>query len=116
MECNRKHPKDIKRLAQLAKESQLVTEMWGKHTHISEVVDQDSTPSEIRRLAQVAQIHCNYQCLMILEDVSSVTDLDGEAVLEEEGIPTPLCLTLRKLLLQNIRLSDGHQLLAEIPQ
>jgi hypothetical protein len=109
MECDQKHATDIKRLAQLAKENQLVTEMWGKHAHISEVVDQDSTLSEIRRLARVAQIHCNYQCSMILEDVSGVTDLDGEAVLEEEEIPTPLCLTLRKLLLQNIHLVKRPQ-------
>jgi hypothetical protein len=53
---------------------------------------------------------------MILEDVSGVTDLDGEAVIEEEGIPTPLRLTPRKLLLQNICLSNGHQLLAKIHQ
>jgi hypothetical protein len=90
--------------------------MWGKHAHVSEVVDQDSSPSEIKRLARVAQIHCNYQCLMILEDVVGVTDLDGEAMLDEAGLPTPLQLSLRKILLQYIRLSNGHQLLAKIHQ
>jgi hypothetical protein len=91
--CKRRHAKDIKRVAQLAKDNKLVFEMWGKHTHVSKVVDQDSTPSKIRRLAHVAQIHCNYQCSMILEDVVGVTDLDGEAVLNEARLPTPLRLT-----------------------
>ncbi len=86
----------------------LVSEMWGKHAHVSEVVDQDSSPSEIKRLVCVSQIHCNYQCSMILEDVVGITDLYGEAVLDEAGLPTPLRLSLRKILLQYIRLSNGH--------
>ncbi len=90
--------------------------MWGKHTHVSKVVDQDSTPSKIKCLTRVAQIHCNYQSLMILEDVVGVTDLDGKAVLEKAGLPTPLRLTLRKLLLEYIRLSNWRQLLTEIHQ
>ncbi len=53
---------------------------------------------------------------MILEDVVGITDLDGAAWLQDEGMTTPLHLSLRKLLLQNIRLSNGHQLLAEIHQ
>ncbi len=80
--------------------------MWGKHAHNSKVVDQDSTPSKIKHLTSVAQIHCNYQSLMILEDVVGVMDLDGKAVLEEAGLPTPLRLTLRKLLLEYIWLSN----------
>jgi hypothetical protein len=53
---------------------------------------------------------------MILEDVVGITDLDGEAVVDEAELPTPLRLLLRKILLQYIRLSDGHQLLVEIHQ
>ena len=116
VECDRRHAQDIKRLTQLAKDNNLVTNMWGKHAHVSEVVDTDSTPSEIKRLARVAQVHCNYQCSMVLEDVSGITDLDGEATLTGPDVATPLRLSLRKLLLTNIRLSDGHQLLAEIHQ
>ena len=51
VECDRRYAKDIKRLTQLAKDSKLVAEMWGKHAHVSKVVDQDSSPSEIKRLA-----------------------------------------------------------------
>jgi hypothetical protein len=60
LECNCQFASNIKKLTQLAKESNLVTKMWGKHTHISKVVDKDSTPSEIKRLIKVAQSHTNY--------------------------------------------------------
>ncbi len=116
VECDRRYTTDIKHLMQFAKENKLVTKMWGKHAHVSEVVDKDSTPSEIKRLARVAQVHCNYQCSMSLKDVVSITNLNGEAILNEVGLSTPLRFTLRKLLLQYIRLSNGCQLLAEIHQ
>jgi hypothetical protein len=62
LECNQRYAADIKKLTQMAKENDLVTKMWGKHAHISEVVDKESTPSEIKRLIKVAQSHTNYQC------------------------------------------------------
>ncbi len=61
VECDRCFTTNIKRLAQFAKDYKLVSEMWGKHTHVSKVVDKDLTPSEIKHLVHVAQVHCNYQ-------------------------------------------------------
>ncbi len=66
VECDSCHAKDIKRLAQIAKEANIAKDIWGKHAHISKVVDKDSIPSKIRRCSGVAQVHTNYQCLMIL--------------------------------------------------
>ena len=60
--------------------------MWGKHAHVSEVVDTDSSLSEIKHLARVVQIHCNYQCSMLLEDVVGIMDLDGEATLADQEV------------------------------
>ncbi len=79
-------------MAQIAKED-IVKDIWGKHTHISEVVDKDSTLSKIRRLLCVAQVHTNYQCLMILEDLVGITDLNVSAELYQlyqPGVSTPL--------------------------
>jgi hypothetical protein len=53
---------------------------------------------------------------MSLKDVVGITNLNGEAILNKAGLSTPLRFTLRKLLLQYIRLSDGCQLLPEIHQ
>jgi hypothetical protein len=48
IECNRRFAADIKHLAQVAKEANMVTKMWGKHAHVSKVVDKNSTPSKIK--------------------------------------------------------------------
>ncbi len=53
-----------------AKEMGLVAKFWGRHAHVSEVVDKSSSPSKIRCLVQVAQRHMSYQCSIILEDIS----------------------------------------------
>jgi hypothetical protein len=116
VECDRRFATDIKRLAQLAKDSNYVSEMWGEHAHISEMVDKDSTPSEIKRLMSVAQNHTNYQCSMILKDIVGITNLDGAADYHQEGMHTTLCFTLRQILLRYVRLSDGHQFIAEVHQ
>jgi hypothetical protein len=84
VECNHRFAAGIKKLTQLAKEANLVTKMWGKHAHISEVVDKDSTPSEIKRLIKVAKTHTNYQCSMILEDIVGITNLDATAPIFED--------------------------------
>jgi hypothetical protein len=45
VECDRRYATNIKCLMQFAKKNKLVSEMWGKHAHVSEVVNKDSTPS-----------------------------------------------------------------------
>jgi hypothetical protein len=82
--------------------------MWGKHAHVSKVVDKDLTPSKIRRLMRVTQVHCNYQCSMILEDIAGITDLNGQTVFHEVGMNTPLRFTLHQVLLLYVRLSNEH--------
>jgi hypothetical protein len=84
LECDSRFAANIKKLTQLVKESNRVTKMWGKHAHISKVVDKDSTPSEIKRLIKVTQSHTNYQCSMLLEDIVGITNLDATAPIFEE--------------------------------
>ncbi len=94
-----------------------VTKMWGKHAHVSEVVDKSSTPSKIKRLIKVSQRHTNYQCSMLLEVVQGIIDLDIPVKIHQEG--TNNCLgriSLHQAMLKFIRLSDGHQLVAEVHQ
>ena len=79
LECDRCYAADIKKFTQMVKKNNLVTKMWGKHAHISEVADKESTPSKIKRLIKMAQSHTNYQCSMILEDIIGITNLDATA-------------------------------------
>ncbi len=100
IECNKKYANDIKRLTHYAKECGLVEEFWGRHAHISEVVDKDSSPSEIKRLIKVAQQHTSYQCLMILEDLDGIVYLDGMAAIKDDTTGNVIrVVSLRTLLL-----------------
>jgi hypothetical protein len=115
VKCNRRFAADIKKLTQLAKEANFVTKMWWKHAHISEVIDKDSTPSEIKWLIKVAQTHTNYQCSMLLEDIVGIPNLNATAPIFDKESHRPLGnLSLCQVLLQFFQLSDGHQLIAEV--
>jgi hypothetical protein len=106
--CDSRYSAEIKHLSQLAKESNIVKEMWGKHALISEVVDKDSTPSKIKHLIWVSQVHCNYQCSMLLEDLVGITDLNASTDLYQNGVLTPLRFSLHQVLLRFVKLGDGH--------
>jgi hypothetical protein len=115
VECDRRFAVDIKQLAQIAKEANFVTKMWGKHAHVSEVVNKSSTPSKIKRLIKVSQQHTNYQCSMLLEEVQGNIDLDVPVKIHQVG--TNNCLgriSIRQAMLKFIRLSNGHQLVVEV--
>ncbi len=73
MECDRKFATNIKQLAQVAKEENFISKMWGKHAHVTKVADKSSSPSKIKRLIKVSQRHTNYQCLMLVEDVQGMS-------------------------------------------
>ena len=61
--------------------------MWGRHAHLSDMVDLSSPQSDIKRLVKVAMRHTNYQCSMTLESINGITDLDGTTPMydEEDG-------------------------------
>jgi hypothetical protein len=100
-----------------AKECGLVEEFWGHHAHISKVVNKGSSPSEIKRLIKVAQRHTSYQCSMMLEDISSIVYLNGTVAVKDDTTRNVIrVVSLCTLLLCYLRLSDGHQLIAEIHQ
>jgi hypothetical protein len=48
LECDRRCAADIEKLTQMAKENDLMTKMWGKHAHVSEVVDRNLRPVKSR--------------------------------------------------------------------
>jgi hypothetical protein len=117
VECNRHYAANIKRLAQVAKEANMVTKMWGKHAHESKVIDKNSTPSKIKQLIKVAQCHTNYQCSMLLEDVQGITNLDIPIDIYQEGTNNCLgCISLCQAMLKYIWLSNNHLHIAEVHQ
>jgi hypothetical protein len=79
VECDKKFANRIKCLMHYAKECSLVEEFWGRHAHISKVVNKESSPSKIKILIKVAQRHISCQCSMMLEDISGIVYLNGTA-------------------------------------
>jgi hypothetical protein len=117
VECDCCFSKDIQHLMHYAKDLDLVTKYWGRHAHVSEVVEKSSSPRKIKHLIQVTQRHTSYQCSMILEDISGIVNLDGSTVVKDEETGCEIIfITLRSVLLKYLRLSNGHQLIAEIHQ
>ncbi len=116
VECDKHFSSDMKRLTQFTKEYGLVKRYWGRHAHISEILSKDSSHCEARRLAQVAHLHSNYQCSMILEDIQGIASLDSIAEAFDEDGASMGIVSLRGLMLKHLRLNDGMQLIAEIHQ
>ena len=69
---------ELKDLVQLAKECGIVALRLGKRAHISEVMGNNSTPREIKRMVKFAMKHANYQELMMGETITGIALLDGE--------------------------------------
>ncbi len=119
VECDRRFATGLKRLTQLAKDFDIEVDWWGKHAHVSEVVDKDSSPLEIKRLCRVAQVHTNYQCLMIVEEIQGITNLNGWTTVkwrDANGQESLSRMTLRQVLTKSLKISDGNFLFAEVHQ
>jgi hypothetical protein len=69
---------ELKELVQLAKECGIVALRLGKRANISEVMDNNSTPGEIKRMVKLAMKHANYQGSMTGETITGIALLDGE--------------------------------------
>jgi hypothetical protein len=79
------------------------------------MVDKSSSPSKVRDLVQVAQCHMSYQCSMSLEDISGIVNLDRSVAVKDKETGREIgTYSLCTILLKYLRLSDGHQLIAEI--
>jgi len=69
---------ELKDLVQLAKECGIVALCLGKRAHISEVMDNNSTPGEIKRMVKFTMKHACYQGSMTGETITGTALLDGE--------------------------------------
>ncbi len=79
VEVASKYANGMKELVQYAKESGCISQLWGRHAHLSEINDQRSTACEAKRQVDVAQMHTNYQMSMMEEELAGVICLDKAA-------------------------------------
>jgi len=117
LEVDSRHAAKMKALIQCAKTYGCVEEMWGYHAHLSEVTDFSSTPREAKRQVDVAQAHTNYQLSMVIEELSGIVNLDEpQEILDPETDKKVGVLTLRMVLMNYLKMEDGHPMIAEVHQ
>ncbi len=117
LEVASKYATKMKRLIQMAKEYGCVKYYWGVHAHLSEVTDINSTSTEAKCQVKVAQKHTNYDVLMTPEELVGVINLDHPTPIRH---PTTglhvVSYTLHYVLLNFVKMGDGHPLIAEAHQ
>ncbi len=117
LEVDSQYATKMKALVQCAKEYGCVEEYWGCHAHLSEVTDSNSSAREAKRQVDVAQSHTNYQMSMTSEVLEGITALDEQVeIIHPSTSETVGSLSLRMILLNYLKMQDGHPIIAEVHQ
>jgi hypothetical protein len=103
---------ELKDLVQLAKECGIAALRLGKRAHISEVMDTNSTPGEIKRMVKLAMKHTNHQGWMTGKTITGIALLDGEVLPTAGGG----AVSLRMVMLNYLKMKDKFSLFAELHQ
>ena len=102
--------KHLKELTQFAKERNLLSLFLGKRACISEVMDINSTPGEVKRMVKSAMGHANYQGSMTGESISGIFHLDGEVQFDTGKV------SLRIVLFTYFKMADKFSVFDELHQ
>ena len=119
LEMEVQHVQHFSRLIEKCKEVRLFDSIWGGHVMISEVVDYESPPGDIKRVLKTAKKHTCFQVSMTGVQLYGITDLDTEVacVRSKEGEEEGGTASLRAVLLRHLRTRDGSSpLFAEVHQ
>ena len=119
-----KHVKHLQTLMQIAKDRNLVEPMWGKQVRPSNVIvtkkeDKDRTRSwQIGNVKSYTKRHVNYHSSMTSVGFPGVWDLDKDIPFYNVAHPEQIegYLSLRVVFYTQLKLEDGHSLIAEIHQ
>ena len=91
--------------------------MWGYHAHLSEVTGFSSTPREAKRQVDVAQSHTNYQLSLVIKELFGIVNLDEpQDILDPETNKKIGVMSLRMVLMNYLKMEDGHPMIAEVHQ
>ena len=116
LEVASKHAKKMKALVQYAKEQGCVEQLWGRHAHLSEVTDINSSAHEAKRQVDVAQAHTNYQVSMGSEELLGAINVDETADVFHPTKGKVATYSLRYILLNYMRMKDQVPFIAEVHQ
>jgi hypothetical protein len=117
LELARKYATKMKSLIQMAKEYGCIEHYWGVHAHLSEVINLKSTLSKAKCQVEVTQKHTNYEVSMTLEELVGVINLDHPALRMHPTMGQHVVsYTLCYVLLNFVKINDGHSFIAEAHQ
>ena len=102
----------LKELIQFAKERNVLALFLGKRARLSEVMDKNSTPGEIKRMVKCAMGHANYQGSMTGETIFGIDMIDGEVAPTAGGGK----VSLRMVLFSYVKMEDKFSVFAELHQ
>jgi hypothetical protein len=104
--------KELKELFQYAKEHNLESLCLGKQAYISEVMDNESTPGEIKRMVKYDMGHANYQGSITGEMIVGIALLDGGVSPMIDGG----MVSLQMVLFNYFKLEEKFSVFAELHQ
>ncbi len=99
------------------KDKKLAVRIWGRHTHITEMVDWDSPKGDVSQFVRMSQDHTNYNMSLISVQVKGITNLEAlaEVTCPESGNVIGH-ISLHQTLLKYLKLQDGNPMCAELHQ
>ncbi len=117
LEVDSRHAPKMKTLVQVAKDYGCVEEFWGCHAHLSKVTNANSLTREAKHQVDVAQSHTNYQMSMTSEELEGIISLDEHISIYHPSTAEIVgSLSLRMVLLNYLKMQDGHPIIAEAHQ
>jgi hypothetical protein len=109
IECNVKGIPFLWTLISYMKERKLAAPIWGRHVHITKMVDWDSPKGDIRQFICMLQDHTCYNMSVISIEVRGILDLEASAEILCPTTGNVLGhLSLRQTLMKYLKLQDGN--------
>ena len=115
MEFEKRFVAFFKVLIDFGKKSNIFKDWWGPHVHITEVVDWESSPGDLKRAEKFAMKSMNYNASLSASDVDGFLNLNNPIKIFKGG---KLIATLsgRECLQTFLKLDDDSSMIAEVHQ
>ena len=99
-----------------AKKEGLYKTMWGPHAHITEVLDWDPSPGEVKRYMKFMKKSTNYNASLTCTDVHGFFDLNESITICKPSGDYICNMTGREILTSLFKFKNGKPFIAEVHQ
>ena len=118
VEVDRKEADCIRALVTEAKTRNLFAPMWGRNAKLCAMADEDTRHVDLSNLSSFVKHHVNYHASMTSDGLVGIANLDKPVPFYSVSDRNVLAghMTLRHVLYNYVKLTDGHALCAELHQ